>query len=1001
MESKRSCTVRSCAGLLAIGLMWPTIGWGAAFTVDSAADEVDATPGDGICATAGGDCTLRAAIQEANTTAAPDTIALPAGAYRLTLAGPADEVAASGDLDILHDLAITGAERDSTVIDGLGIDRVIDVPPGTNPAVNLSQLTIRHGEINGTGGGLNVADVAALTLSHVRFMDNRAATGGAVWQNTGTLTVSDCLFTDCRAYTVNGGAIAVATPGEVVVNSSEFTSNSAQHRGGAIYALNASQFTLAGCTFTSNQAADHGGAVYVSPADTIEISDSQFNSNAAVASGGALYASATSLIDLARCRFEANAAGAGGGACNCITPETLTVSECVFLSNTCMGMGGGVLADTVKHLTITGSTFQDNVSADAGAGLHCRPQVQLAISDSKFKENTSIGGTGGGVDATTLGNVTILVEVVAMTNVQFTGNRAAGAGAGCALNTFSGTVALTGCRLAGNAGTYGAGLYRTGLGDMTLTNCSFASNEIGASGDGGALYHAANALTATGSTFDHNFAKGPSARGGAVFLAGSGPGTFTNCTLSANSAGDRGGAVCALADMTFTHCTFAQNAALDTGGAAIYASNGGVNLINTIVANSISGTNCQAEPGVAFTSSGGNISSDGTCIPTPQGSDRLNTNPLLGVLGDSGGTTKTIPLHGSSPAVDAAVEGFCTGTDQRGLTRPQDGDNDGTAGCDIGAFEFHDCDQDGIDDTTEVNNDPNRDCDTNGIPDACEAPDADQDGIADPCDACTDLDNDGFGDPGFAANTCALDGCPSDPDKGTPGACGCGVADTDNDHDGTANCKDKCPSDPAKTALGACGCGIADTDTDDDGLPDCTDPCTDTDGDGFGDPGFAASTCTTDACPADAQKGAPGTCGCGVADTDTDHDGTPDCQDRCPDDPAKTRPGGCGCGVSDADADGDGAPDCGDTCPDDAENDADNDGICGNLDNCPAAANADQADTDGDGAGDACDDSSGGEVPPPACAPAMSLTTLVLAVSLVGMKRIRGRRRGTVRDPSC
>ncbi len=40
-------------------------------------------------------------------------------------------------------------------------------------------------------------------------------------------------------------------------------------------------------------------------------------------------------------------------------------------------------------------------------------------------------------------------------------------------------------------------------------------------------------------------------------------------------------------------------------------------------------------------------------------------------------------------------------------------------------------------------------------------------------------------------------------------------------------------------------------------------------------------------------------CGCGVPDTDTDGDGTPNCIDGCPNDPLKIAPGVCGCGVSD------------------------------------------------------------------------------------------------------
>ncbi|NDC39112.1 MAG: hypothetical protein EBZ48_13880, partial [Proteobacteria bacterium] len=41
------------------------------------------------------------------------------------------------------------------------------------------------------------------------------------------------------------------------------------------------------------------------------------------------------------------------------------------------------------------------------------------------------------------------------------------------------------------------------------------------------------------------------------------------------------------------------------------------------------------------------------------------------------------------------------------------------------------------------------------------------------------------------------------------------------DGDGVPNCLDACPADPKKVAAGACGCGVAESDTNQNGIPDC------------------------------------------------------------------------------------------------------------------------------------------------------------------------------------
>jgi hypothetical protein len=80
-----------------------------------------------------------------------------------------------------------------------------------------------------------------------------------------------------------------------------------------------------------------------------------------------------------------------------------------------------------------------------------------------------------------------------------------------------------------------------------------------------------------------------------------------------------------------------------------------------------------------------------------------------------------------------------------------------------------------------------------------------------PEDAAQDAEAGPEPDAGCVAIEGGEDCCPSDPGKTLPGACGCGVADTDGDSDGTPNCTDGCPSDAMKTAPGTCGCGRAES----------------------------------------------------------------------------------------------------------------------------------------------------------------------------------------------
>ena len=152
-------------------------GGGVTFTVDSTGDGEDANPGNGTCATSGGVCTLRAAIEEANETAATDTIAFNISGSGPHTIQPGSELPAleetviidgttepdfSGTPVIELDGSSAGASADgleveasNTVIRGLVINQFDD--DGLDVDDGLTGIVIEGNYI-----GTNVAGTAAL-----------------------------------------------------------------------------------------------------------------------------------------------------------------------------------------------------------------------------------------------------------------------------------------------------------------------------------------------------------------------------------------------------------------------------------------------------------------------------------------------------------------------------------------------------------------------------------------------------------------------------------------------------------------------------------------------------------------------------------------------------------------------------------------------------------------------------------------------------------------------
>ena len=231
----------------------------AEFTVDSTTDAVDAILGDGVCATAAGECTLRAAIQEANTTPELDFIALPAGTYRLTIDGADEDAGATGDLDINAPLTITGAGADQTILDANGLDRVIHVLVA-GPDVTLTELTVRGGVVSAgeQGGGVWMAGAGSLTLERVVVENNRAIVGGGGISSRGPLVIREAIIAGNAADGFGGGVLGNE---DVTIFDSRIENNSGG--GGAGIQVQDHVLTIERSSVTGNLADTDGGGIGV------------------------------------------------------------------------------------------------------------------------------------------------------------------------------------------------------------------------------------------------------------------------------------------------------------------------------------------------------------------------------------------------------------------------------------------------------------------------------------------------------------------------------------------------------------------------------------------------------------------------------------------------------------------------------------------------------------------------------------------------------------------
>lgn len=327
----------------------------------------------------------------------------------------------------------------------------------------------------------------------------------------------------------------------------------------------------------------------------------------------------------------------------------------------------------------------DSVREQNGGGAFCEPNATIS--------NCVIAGNyanyyGGGVRGGVVYNSTVV------------SNFASSYGGGAANCTIHNSTVTNNQSVGYGGGTYSVFAYDTVIANnrsssagggtylSTLTRCRISANFSSDSG-GGSYQGSADSCWYEGNSANNS--------GGATYSSDLG-----NCVVVDNDANNGGGVYSG----SSSNCTIANNYAFSVGGGTYSAT----------LKNSIIYSNAANSPEANY--SGGSFSYCCT-DPLPSGTSNFTSAPKF--------DGSTFALASNSPCIDAGLDNGLT-YDYQAQVRPLDGNGDGVAKPDVGAYEFlnggADSDGDGLTDDQELSvyhtNPANSDSDGDGMYDGWE-----------------------------------------------------------------------------------------------------------------------------------------------------------------------------------------------------------------------------------------------------------------------------------------
>ncbi|MAT99986.1 MAG: hypothetical protein CL608_22830 [Anaerolineaceae bacterium] len=496
--------------------------------------------------------------------------------------------------------------------------------------------------------------------------------------SSGTVTFSNLTLQNGNPASGNGGAILTSGTGSGTLDNSIIRNSVTQGNGGGIYLAGGTLNILNGSQIRGNTAVasttGSGGGVYSSQG-TVNLSDSLVANNSAQFGGGIRLNQAAAQLTIDNSQILNNSGTApgntnpfSGGGINSGAGSVIMNSG--LISGNDAFRGGGALV-SAGAFTLNGGTITDNESNYGGGAYVVGQDALLTINNGTISGNRSVATIFGG------GGLYIFQGRVVQNGGEISGNTAVKFGG--AMEVRMGSFEMNGGVISGNSANDEGGAIYNDQGTITITNGTLTGNSS-LMGGGAIAAQAASHNTISHSVFYSNSAD---QNGGAIL--NSGTLTLTSVTLSDNEASS-GGGLQNQGTATLTNATVYENTAAANGG-GLNGSSGTLNVVNTILAgnSAASGPDCAG----TIVSQGYNLIQNSTgCTVSGSTTGNLDGDPLLAALALNGGSTLNHAIDTSSPALDAGDNASCASTDQRGVARPIDGDEDSTATCDIGAFEL-------------------------------------------------------------------------------------------------------------------------------------------------------------------------------------------------------------------------------------------------------------------------------------------------------------------------